>query len=49
MLTCDIAKDNIIIAGLANGGVVAIDLMNKSNKIFLGSHNAPICRVFWCH
>jgi hypothetical protein len=36
----------MIFAGLANGDIVAIDVKNNNLGV-IGTHEAPVCRVFW--
>lgn len=48
VLACDINPDMLAIIGLANGDVIVVDIRNDRNAIGLGSHEAPICGVFWC-
>ena len=38
----------LVIAGLANGEIVVVDMTNVNNLIMLGSHDSPICKVAWC-
>lgn len=47
VLSCDITSQMFVIAGLANGEIMMVD-MNTNNAMTLGHHEAPICRVFWC-
>jgi WD40 repeat protein len=46
VLCIDFNPDGILLAGLASGDVVAIE-MKSSKTVVLGSHDAPICGVYW--
>ena len=48
VLSCDITPQMLVIAGLATGEIVLVDMANSNNKVLLGSHDSPICRVAWC-
>ena len=37
----------IVVAGLANGYIVAVDVKNSANFCVIGNHEAPICSVIW--
>lgn len=43
VLCCVINNDQTIVAGLANGDIVAVSPKNPSSIILLGNHDAPIC------
>ncbi len=46
VLSVDMNENGIVFAGLASGDVVAVEL-SSGNTFPLGTHEAPICGVFW--
>lgn len=46
VLSVDFGGNGILIAGLASGDVVAVEIQS-GNYIQLGAHDAPICGVYW--
>lgn len=42
-----IPLDKLVIVGLASGQIGVVDLQNSKNLMCIGSHNAPVCKVFW--
>ena len=46
IISLAVGKSNIVFAGLASGEIFAVDMTN-SQSAAIGSHDVPICKLFW--